>query len=148
MGERVFSMIPGPPAPSIVLWCLVMLLAALALLAAYCACTMNRVSFVLSQEGLLIKAPLYGKLIPSKVLRKEEAQVLDLTRDAGRRPAWRTNGMGLPGYLTGWYTLKNGEKALLFLTGKSCVVYVPTTEGYSLLLSVNDAEGFVRELRQ
>ena len=48
----------------------------------------------------------------------------------------------------GWFTLKNNEKALVFLTSPSKVVYLPTTEGFSLLLSIEKAGDFVRELQE
>ena len=61
-------------------------------------------------------------------------------------PARRTMGTGLPGYQSGWFRLKNGEKALLYLTDRTKAVYVPTTEGYGLLLSPDDPDGFLGAL--
>jgi hypothetical protein len=146
MDEKVFSMVPGPPAPSIVLWILVLFLAALTLLFFYIACTLNRVKFTVTADGLRIRAPLYGRFIPASVLRKEKIEVIDLAKDESRKPSWRTNGIGLPGYALGWFMLKNNEKALLCLTDCSQVVYIPTTEGFSLLLSVEDTGAFVSAL--
>jgi len=48
----------------------------------------------------------------------------------------RTRGTGLPGYSAGWFRLRNGEKALCFLTDRSRLAYVPTRAGFSVLLSV------------
>lgn len=42
--------------------------------------------------------------------------------------------------------LRNGEEALLYLTDRRRAVYVPTTLGYSLLLS-EQPERFVERLR-
>jgi hypothetical protein len=36
--------------------------------------------------------------------------------------------------LAGWIRLKNDEKALVYLTGRTAVLYVPTRQGYSILL--------------
>jgi hypothetical protein len=52
----------------------------------------------------------------------------------------------MPGYQSGWFRLKNGEKALLYLTDRSRAVYVPTTAGYSVLLSPDDPDGFLKAL--
>jgi hypothetical protein len=55
-------------------------------------------------------------------------------------------GTGLPGYAAGWFKLANGEKALVYVTTQSEVVYIPTTEGYSLLLSVTEPDRFLARL--
>jgi hypothetical protein len=60
----------------------------------------------------------------------------------------RTNGIGLPGYQVGWFRLKNGETALLYVTDESTVTYLPTTEHDVLLLSVENAEAFLQALRE
>lgn len=148
MEEKVFSMVPGSTAPTVVLWCIVLLLGALAALFAYLACSLNSVRFVISPQGFRIRAPLYGRTIPMAALETQKARVLDLSKDQVYRPAWRNNGLGLPGCGMGWFTLKNNEKALVFLTSPSQVVYLPTKEGFSLLLSIEKAGDFVRELQE
>ena len=69
---------------------------------------------------------------------------MDLTESPNYRPVWRTNGAGLPGYGSGWFGLANGDQALIFVTDKRRVVYLPTREGYSLLLSVQEPDKFWR----
>lgn len=56
-------------------------------------------------------------------------------------------GTGLPGYQAGWFRLTNGERALLYLTDRRRAVYVPTTAGYSVLLSPAEPDAFVSALR-
>ena len=63
-------------------------------------------------------------------------------------PTRRTLGTGLPGYASGWFRLHNGEKALVYLSRRDQVVYVPTSEGYSLLLSVEHPQRFITILEQ
>jgi hypothetical protein len=41
----------------------------------------------------------------------------------------------------------DGEKALAFITDRTHVAYVPTTENYSLMLSVADPREFVGTLK-
>ena len=103
--------------------------------------------FEVSAEGLRVRGDLYGRTIPSAELRVAEARRVDLAREDGLRPKWRMMGTGLPGYQSGWFKLRNGEKALLYLTDRSKAVYVPTTRGYSLLLSPVDADGFLAALK-
>ncbi len=103
--------------------------------------------FELSRDGLRLRGDLYGRLVPLSQLRLAEARRVDLTAEEGLRPKWRRMGTGLPGYKAGWFRLRNGEKALLYLTDGSRAVYVPTTEGYSLLLSPEDPDAFLEALR-
>jgi hypothetical protein len=63
-------------------------------------------------------------------------------------PKRRTLGTGLPGYASGWFRLRSGEKALVYLTRRRDVVYVPTSDGYSLLLSVEEPEKFIGTLQR
>ena len=62
-------------------------------------------------------------------------------------PRLRTLGTGLPGYRAGWFRLRNGEKALLYLTDESRAVYVPTTAGYSVIVSPQDPDAFLAALK-
>jgi hypothetical protein len=102
--------------------------------------------FNIGAEGLRISKTLYGRTIPWDKLKVESARPVDLTQNREFGPSWRTNGLGLPGYGAGWFKLRNGEKALLFLTDKTRAVYIPTTRGYSLLLSVEDPAKFAGAL--
>ena len=53
-------------------------------------------------------------LIPGIVLAVLYVATVAVT--AQLRPGLRTMGTGLPGYRAGWFRLRNGEKALLYLT--------------------------------
>jgi hypothetical protein len=75
------------------------------------------------------------------------ARRVDLGSQVELRPKWRRMGTGLPGYQAGWFRLRNGEKALLYLTDRTRAVYIPTTAGYSLLLSPADPDRFLSQLR-
>jgi hypothetical protein len=103
--------------------------------------------FELSDAGLRLRGDLYGRLIPAADLRGHSARLVDLARVPDLEPRWRTMGTGLPGYQAGWFRLRNGEKALLYLTDRRRAVYVPTHRGYSLLLSPEQPERFVERLR-
>lgn len=103
--------------------------------------------FELSEEGLRIRSAVYGRTIPILELLPEEARIVDLRTDRELRPTVRTNGIGMPGYRAGWFRLRQKGKALLFITDPSRVVYLPTRNGYSLLLSVQDPEVFLQTLR-
>ena len=144
---ETFPMIPATSKPFWVLIpILVVLFAGLLVLFAYIAYSSQTVRFELSDEGLRLRGDLYGRLIPASALISEQARKLDLTENREYQPRWRTFGTGLPGYRAGWFRLRNREKALLYVTDASRVVYIPTRDNYSVLLSVAEPERFLQAL--
>jgi hypothetical protein len=105
-------------------------------------------TFEVRTDGLEIHGDLYGRFIPTSHLKLQDARRVDLQQDRTLRPSARTMGTALPGYQSGWFRLRNGEKALLYLTDRSRAVYVPTSEGFSVLVSPTDADGFLAALRK
>jgi len=140
---------PMAPATRGGMWgivAVVLLLVALAILFAAIALSPRRATFVVSSDGIRIKRALYGRAIPLESIDVERARHIDFALEKSLEPVRRTNGIGLSGYSEGWFKLRNGEKALLFVTDRSRVVYVPTDLGYSLMLSVSDPGQFLSAL--
>jgi hypothetical protein len=81
-------------------------------------------------------------------LRPAEARRVDFAATPELEPQRRTMGTGLPGYRAGWFRLRNGERALLYLTDRSRAVYIPTAAGYGVLLSPADPDGFLAAVRR
>lgn len=146
MPVKEFPIAPVSPGGMWGIVAVVLLLVALAILFAAIALSPRRATFVISSDGIRIKRALYGRTVPGESLDVEKARQVDLTREKSLQPVLRTNGIGLSGYSEGWFKLRNGEKALLFVTDRSRVVYVPTDLGYSLMLSVSDPERFLSAL--
>ena len=101
-------------------------------------------TFEVSPEGLRLRGDWYGRLIPANHLQRGTR--VDLATTPDLTPRRRTMGTGLPGYQAGWFRLRNGGRALLYLTDRSKAVYVPTTEGYTVLLSPSEPERFLAAL--
>ena len=140
-----------PAAPARSLWfiaAIAALMLALLLLFGYFAFASRFTRYEITPDGLSIRGTLYGRQLPWSSLTPEEARVVDLASEAALQPTLRTNGLGLPGYQAGWFRLRRAGRGLLFLTDRSRVVVVPTTLGYTLVLSVIDPEGFVEALRR
>jgi len=108
----------------------------------------RRVRFELGDDSLRIRGDLYGRTIPRSVLRVADASVIDMKGHPTFGRMLRTNGIGLPNYLSGWFRPHGGGRALLFVTDQTRVVTVPTTAGYQLLLSPADPDGFLVALRR
>jgi Bacterial PH domain len=144
---EVFPMVP---APARALWFLAgigAVLAALIGVFAFIAYSSQTVRFEVSPAGLRLRGDFFGRAIPAGSIVLGEARAADFAREPALRPARRTWGTALPGYVAGWCRLRSGESALLYLTDRSRAVYVPTREGFAVLVSVNDPEAFLRALR-
>jgi len=145
--EKVFGIIPATSGATIFVWIFsvvigLILIGVIGLLASF-AYQAGHATFAVSDDGLRISPGLYSRFIPKAQIDTTGVRVINLNTETGFKPKWRTNGAGLPGYSAGWFKLQNGEKALLFMTDKSSAVYIPTTENYSIMLSVKDADEFV-----
>jgi len=145
------NIFPIAPAESRYLWFLipvvVILVGAIALVATSVRGA-HASRFEIRPDGLRLEGDWYGRFIPKTQLRVDLARRVDLGYQEELRPRWRRLGTGLPGYQAGWFRLRNGEKALLYLTDRTRAVYIPTTAGYSLLLSPADPDGFLSRLRR
>jgi Bacterial PH domain len=120
---------------------------AVAALLGYIAYSTRSVTFDVSTEGVRIKGDMFGRLIPRTSVQVEDAQIMNLKTEPEHRPTLRTFGVGLPGYGSGWFRLKGGGKGLLFLSDPTRAVYLPTTDGYTLVISPADPEAFLAALK-
>ena len=146
--EKVFGIIPASFGPILFVVGIAVVLILIIGLLAYIGYSSKNVRFEVSDEGLRISRSIYGRFIPSTEIAVEGVRVIDLRVDSEYSPKRRTNGAFLPGFAEGWFKLKNDKKALLFLTDRSSVVYIPTTKDYSMLLSVREAEEFTELVKR
>ncbi|MCC6862179.1 MAG: hypothetical protein IT158_26635 [Bryobacterales bacterium] len=146
--RQVFEMIPPAGSPfTLVLAGTLLLLGGTFALFLYMAYSSRRVSFEVSPEELKIRGGLYGRTVQREELVMDRARPVDLQTEREYGLSWRTNGIGLPGYKAGWFKLRNGEKALVFVTDAHRVAYIPTRRNYSLLLSVASPPQFLDALK-
>lgn len=141
----VFQMTPAPAKTLWILSSLLLLMAVLTVTFGYLAYSARSARFEVSPRGIRLVGDLWGRTIPWQAIEVDAARSLDLRVDSAYRRKRRTMGTGLPGYGAGWFRLRNGEKALAYVTAPR-VAYVPTSDGYSLLLSVEAPEAFLRAL--
>lgn len=150
--ERVFSIAPASSGPYTTIWIIsTAVIVILLLVAAMFISTGHQsrhLQFTVTDEGLRIHPGLYGRFIPWGDIDTAGVRVMNLNIETEYQPKWRTNGAGLPGFASGWFKLANKEKALVFLTDRNRVVYIPTNKDYSVLLSVREAEEFAGVLQE
>jgi hypothetical protein len=126
---------------------LVILLGVFAMLA-YSLSGARNARFEVSPVGLRLRGDFYGRFILAGDLRLDSARAVDLTAEPLLAPRIRTMGTAARGYQAGWFRLRDGERALIYITDPTRVAYVPTAKGYALLLSVADPEAFLASLQR
>ncbi len=107
----------------------------------------NSASITLVNHQLQLQLPLFSQDMALSDLNLVDAKVVNLHSEHAPVLSWRTNGVGLPGYQLGWFKLKQDGKALVAISDPQQVLYIPTTLGFSLLLSTPQAPVLLQQLR-
>ena len=109
----------------------------------------GRHRLVLGSDWIGVATGAHRRRLALAGLDLERARVLDLDEHLDFRPRLKTNGAFLPGFQTGWYRLRNGERALVARADGSRVLWIPTTQDFSLLLQpAGPARELLAALRQ
>jgi hypothetical protein len=148
MQKDIFAIVPASSGP---LWFAIILgivLLGLWALGGYIVYSSRHVTFEIADQHLRIRGDLYGRRLPLNSLILDQAEVVDLTARRELQFRWRTNGVSVPGYNSGWFRLRNRTKSLAFVTDRRQVVVIPTREGYTLLMSVAQPQEFLVKLRE
>ena len=146
--KQIFPIVPGSNGPFYLMGGISLFMLALIIFLMYIAFSSRNAKFEVSPEGIRIRGDIYGRMIRMEKLLTDEAKAVRLNEDSEYRLRWKSNGSGLPGYKAGWFKLRNREKALVFITDPKRVVYIPTRDGYSIMLSVADPGVFIEALRR
>ncbi|MCX7911459.1 MAG: PH domain-containing protein [Dehalococcoidales bacterium] len=150
--DRVFGIVPAGPGVAAFLWgtgfVIGVIIIGVAVIFAMLGYQAKHTTFVLTGAGLKIGPGLYSRFIPKERIDAAGVKVVNLELEKDYLPKWRTNGAALPGLSAGWFRLANREKALLFITDKKSVVYIPTLDGYAVMASLRDADEFAGLLKR
>lgn len=143
----VFAISPATPRP---LWfmaviCVILALVLIAL--AFTAWASRHSKVTITGDSIKLSGDFWGREIPMQQLDVAGARIVNVGKGESLSPKRRTFGTGIPGYSSGWFRLRNGEKALVYLTRRNDVVYIPTSDGYSLLLSIESPQRFIDTLK-
>jgi len=144
----VFAISPASAKPLWILGIICFLLALVLIALANTAYSSRYSRVEIEGDRIKIVGDFWAREIPFKRLNVSKARILDLAIDSEYSPKRRTFGTGLPGYASGWFKLRSGEKALVYLTQRHDIVYLPTSDSYSLLLSIEEPERFLKTLQQ
>ena len=98
-------------------------------------------------DAMRLNVPVYGRSIPRASIDKAGVRVITFASSPHLRPRLRNNGMSVPGYHVGRFSLANGSRAFVALTAMDReIAYVPLADGTAVLLSVEDPKGFAAAL--
>jgi hypothetical protein len=142
-----FDLIPPGAGTTLVINAISASLVLIAVIGMWVAWSASHSSIGVTERGLELRVPFYGRTISMSKLDLANARVAALGSSPELSPTARTNGIGLPGYRAGWFRLANGMKALVALTSAEHALYIPTNEGFALLVSVQTPETVLQALR-
>ncbi|MCL2805079.1 MAG: PH domain-containing protein [Treponema sp.] len=130
--------------PVIILIILVMVLIGLIIGYLY---SMKHTGILIKNNDVIIKTFLYSRKIPISDILINDIQTINLNQNNEYNVLIRTNGIGLPNFYLGWMKLKNGKRALVYLTNKENVLLMPTRD-FVVLFSMQNSEEFIRKINE
>lgn len=100
------------------------------------------------RDGMLeVTTTFYRRRFGLAELDLANARVVDLDERRELAPFLRTNGFSLPGFHSGWYRLRNRQRALVAIADGRRVLWLPTRLGYGLLLQPQQPQALLDHLR-
>lgn len=100
----------------------------------------------LGPDGLKIRVSFVNKTWALASMDRAGAKLVNLENSKDLRPKWKLWGAAMPGLSSGIFKLHNGEKAHVYITDKTQVVYIPTGSG-PILLSLQRPKDFIAALQ-
>lgn len=88
----------------------------------------------------------YGGPVPVRDLLLDQVELIRWNEQHELKLKWKTFGACLPGFYSGWFSLSDGRRALVFILAET-VLMIPTRRDYILLLGVDDTDGLLLQLK-
>ena len=145
---EVFAISPASAKPLWFLGIICLLLVLMLVAFTFLAYSSRNSKIKVAGDHIKIVGDFWGRKIPLNRLQIPKARIVNLNHETQYLPKRRTFGTGLPGYSSGWFRLHNKEKALLYLTKRDQVVYIPTYDDYSLLFSLENPNQFIEIIKK
>lgn len=97
-------------------------------------------------DTLRVGGGLYRVSVPLSEVRRD-AVTLHGPAHSSNILGLRTNGIGMPGLALGWFRAKSGgDKIFAAVADGGRVLVIPTTAGYSILVSPDEPDALLEEL--
>ena len=108
---------------------------------------MRRHRLVHDAAGIELATTFYTRRLAWPELRLQDARVVSLGERTDLKPSFKSNGMSLPGFHSGWFRSRHLKKLLVATAGGDRVLWLPTTRGYDLLLQPRNPRAALERLR-
>jgi hypothetical protein len=95
---------------------------------------MRRHRLHLDAGGLEIATTFYRRRLAWGDLRLDAARVIAIDERPELKPALKSNGVGLPGFRSGWFRSRKLGRQFVATSGGSKLLWLPTRLGYDVLL--------------
>ena len=102
---------------------------------------------VVDADGIEVTTTFYKRRLGWSELKLDEARVVNIDERTEFKPALKTNGANFPGFRSGWFRLRNREKALVATADNPRVTYIPTTRDFALVLQPRSPQALLDHLR-
>jgi hypothetical protein len=103
----------------------------------------KHVRFEIADGRLFVQGDIFCWRFPLTAMNLGPSVVLDLTQWPDFKPCRKIIGTSLPGYQSGEFLLKNGRRAIVFLSDLHRVLCILMDDGKFLLLSCTDPDGLL-----
>lgn len=98
-------------------------------------------------DGIEVATTFYKRKLTLDQLHLDQARVVNLDEHTELKPMLKTNGTAIPGFQSGWFRLRNRNKALVARAGGNRVLWIPTSAGYDLLLQPKQPQVLLQYLQ-
>ncbi|ELQ09428.1 hypothetical protein A989_09151 [Xanthomonas translucens DAR61454] len=97
---------------------------------------------------LLVRSSLFAARTDIAQIDLAQARVLDLAEHGEFAPTRRSIAYSLPGFKSGYFRMRNGQRAFCLLTDASRVLALPLRDGRWLLLSPEQPRQLLQDLQR
>jgi hypothetical protein len=98
--------------------------------------------------GIDIRTTLYRRRLRWAELDLPAARVIDIDERPENKPLFKSNGVSIPGFRSGWFRSRAFARLFVATAGGSRLLWLPTTLGYTLLLEPCSPAALLERLRQ
>jgi hypothetical protein len=109
---------------------------------------LERHRLLLDAGGIEVATTFYRQRIAFAELKLDAARVVRLDEHPELKPLLKSNGYALPGFRSGWFRLRNWQKAFVATSDGERALWLPTSRGFGLLLQPRDPQRLLDRLRE
>lgn len=102
----------------------------------------------ITHSNLIISVAWYTDTIPWSQIDWSQSGPLDFAKTPSKKPRWRRNGIGAPGYSAGWFSLNDGRRAFLAVTNKQSPLLLLVTPDHDIIVSLDHRDQVWQQLQQ